>query len=60
MKTKTVRGIVATKLGISEKYITIRAEKTGDFTTISLADDDRGILIEVPYVDVAKLVKGLR
>ncbi len=59
MKAKIVKGIIATKLGIEETEITIRGEKTGNYTTISLADDKREILIQVPYSDIAKLVKGL-
>lgn len=59
MKSKTVKGMIATKIGIELKNITIRAERTGLFTTISLADDDKQILLEVNYKDIKDVVRGL-
>lgn len=59
MKTKTVKGMIATKLGMGFTDITIRAEKTQNLTTVSLADDKREIFIQVDYKEIEKLVKGL-
>lgn len=46
------------KIGFTN--VTIRAEKTNNLTTLSLADDTRGVLIEVDYKDIEKLVKRLK
>lgn len=59
MKSKTVKGMVATRLGVELKKVTIRAERTGAFTTLSLADDDKQILLEVNYKDIKDVVRGL-
>lgn len=59
MKSKTVKGMVATRLGVELKKVTIRAERTGAFTTLSLADDDKQILLEVNYKDIKDVISGL-
>lgn len=59
MKSKTVKGMVATRLGVELKKVTIRAERTGAFTTLSLADDDKQILLEVNYKDIKDVIRGL-
>jgi len=59
MKSKTVKGMITTKIGMEIKDITIRAERTGAFTTLSLADDDKQILLEVNYKDIKDVVRGL-
>ena len=63
MKSKTTRGMITTPLTMEMAEITIRAEQTKQngaaFTTVSLADDKRGILISVNYEDVKEVVRGL-
>lgn len=59
MKSKTVKGMIATKIGIELKDITIRAERTGAFTTLSLADDNKQILLQVNYKDIKDVISGL-
>ena len=59
MKSKEVNGMICTPIAIEGRKITIRAEKTGNLITVSLADDSRGILIQVPYSDIQKVVRGL-
>ena len=59
MKSKTVKGMVATRFGVELKKVTIRAERTGEFTTLSLADDDKQIMLEVNYKDIKDVVRGL-
>lgn len=59
MKDKIVNDIICTPISLEEVKVTIRAEKTGNFITVSLADDKRGILIQVPYNDIQKVVRGL-
>lgn len=39
MKLDTTTGIVTTRLGTGCAQVTIRAERTDDFVTISLADE---------------------
>lgn len=41
MKTKIVNGMVCTPNTFEPAKVTIRGEKTGDFITVSLADDKR-------------------
>lgn len=53
-------GIVFTDLSqpLRESAITVRAEKTGDFATVSLADDRQGIMIQIVVTPaVKKLLK---
>lgn len=59
MKAKEVNGVICTPICLEEIKVTIRAEKTGNFTTVSLADDKRGISIQVPYNEIRKVVRGL-
>jgi hypothetical protein len=59
MKYKQVNGIICTPMGVEEAKVSIRAEKTGDFITVSLADDKRNILLQVPYSDIRKVVRSL-
>lgn len=63
MKSKTTRGMITTPLTMEMAEITIRAERTkrngAAFTTVSLADDKRGILISVNYEDIKETVRGL-
>lgn len=59
MKSKTVKGMVVTRLGVEFKKVTIRSERTGAFTTLSLADDDKQILLEVNYKDIKDVVRVL-
>ena len=50
---------MVTPLGITPKQITIRAEKTKGLTTISLADDKSGVMMEVNYKVINDLIKRL-
>lgn len=60
MKLKTVKGLIHTANNMSYTAVTIRAEKTGNLTTISLADDRLGIGLQVNYKDIKELVKRLK
>ena len=56
----TATGLVFNDLSqpLRERAITVRAEKTGEFATLSLADDMRGIMIQVVITPaVKKLLK---
>ena len=66
MKAKTVKGTIATPMYFKPTDITIRADKTrtsnktdNGLITLSLADDKAGIMIEVKYKDIERLVRGL-
>lgn len=66
MKAKTVKGIIVTPSSMGMDDVTITVEKTGkikgmkdNFTTLSLADDKRGILFQVNYDDIKELIRGL-
>ena len=66
MKAKTVKGMIITPLAMEMGDVTIRAEKTGkikgvkdNFATLSLADDKRGIMLQVNYEDIKELIRGL-
>lgn len=59
MKFKEVNGLICTPKGLEPTKVSIRAEKTGDFITVSLADDKRNILLQVNYSDIRKVVRGL-
>ena len=59
MTSKEVDGIICTPISFEPAKITIRGEKTGDFITVSLADDNKGVLIQVPYSEIRKVVRGL-
>lgn len=44
----------------SSEQITIRTETTRNFTTISFAQDDKGILLQVPLTkELKELLKGV-
>ncbi len=66
MRAKTVKGMIVTPLTMEMGDVTIRVEKTGkikgvkdNFTTLSLADDKRGIMLQVNYEDIKELIRGL-
>ncbi len=66
MKAKTVKGMIVTPLTMEVGDVTIRVEKTGkikglknNFMTLSLADEKRGIMLQVNYEDIKELVRGL-
>lgn len=65
MKAKTVNGFLMNEQTILPRSteITIRVEKTAfkgqELTTLSLADDKRGIMLQVNYDDVKELMKRL-
>jgi hypothetical protein len=65
MRAKTVKGMIVTPLTMEISDVTIRAEKTGklkgvkdNFATLSLADDKRGIMLQVNYEDIKELIRG--
>lgn len=60
MECSKVIGMISDNNKIGFTNVTIRAEKTNNLTTLSLADDTRGVLIEVDYKDIEKLVKRLK
>ena len=52
------RGMVCTRMGIDfEKEIVIRAERTNNFVTVSLSDESREIMMQVPYDAIKKVVR---
>lgn len=57
MKLDTTTGIVTTRLGTGYAQVTIIAERTDNFVTVSLADESRGIMIQVPYDKVKAVVR---
>ena len=59
MKAVTTKGMSITRLGMNVANIVVRAEKTGDFTTVSLADEDRNIMLQVPYEAIKECLRGL-
>ena len=59
MKAVTTKGISITKLGMNVANIVVRAERTGDFTTVSLADEDKNIMLQVPYDAIKECLRGL-
>ncbi len=59
MKAITTKGMSITKLGMNYTEIVVRAEKTGNFTTVSLADEDRNIMLQVPYEAIKECLRGL-
>ena len=66
MRAKTVAGVIVTPLNEKISKVTIRVEKTSkikgikdNFTTLSLADDERGIMLQVHYEDIKELIRGL-
>ena len=59
MRSKEVNGMVVTPLTMEETRVTIKGERTGNFVTISLADEDRGLMLQVDYNDIKKLVDKL-
>lgn len=60
MKAKTVNGLkVVGGLLPMPTELTIRAEKTGNLTTLSIADDKVGLMLHVNYDDVKDVIKRL-
>ena len=50
-------GVVTTRLGTGFTQVTIRAERTDSFVTVSLADESREIMIQVPYDKIKSVVR---
>lgn len=59
MKATNANGIVIKDGKLSIKTLSIRAEKTNDFITVSLADDVGDVMIQVNYKDIKKVVEAL-
>ena len=61
MKTCQVKGLTISNSGFLPAPITVRTEKTGDFATLSLADDDiKQIMIQIQITpEVKKLLKEI-
>jgi len=57
MVAKKTQGMVSTRMGAHFTSVTIRAEKTQEFVSLSLGDDSREILIQVPYSDVKAVIR---
>ena len=57
MKLGRTMGIVSTSLGTGYTQVTIRAERTDNFVTVSLADESRELFLQVPYDEIKKVVK---
>ena len=60
MKKAITAGLVWRGVGMRESVITVRTEKgRDDFTTLSLADDELGLMIEIRVTpEVKNLLKG--
>lgn len=59
MKARNANGIVIKDGKLSIKTLSIRAEKTNNFITLSLADDIDDVMIQVNYKDIKKVVEAL-
>ncbi len=62
MKSTTVTGLFMTQLTVipEPKTITLKAETTNGFSTISLSDDERGIMIQIPItLPVKHILRGV-
>lgn len=59
MKARNANGIVIKDGNLSIKTLSIRAEKTNNFITVSLADDIGDVMIQVNYKDIKKVVEAL-
>lgn len=63
MKSTIVPGFCYTRsdeLFPHSSEITIRTETTGNFSTISFAQDDKGIMLQVPVTkELKKFLKGV-
>ena len=62
MKLATTTGFVFTN-GVfipNSTEITVRTETTGNFSTLSLADDDKGLMIQIAITpEIKKMLKGV-
>lgn len=63
MQLRKTKGMIVTPMIMVMDDITIRAEGTRrkgkDFITVSLADDKRGVMLQVNYDDIKALVDNL-
>lgn len=59
MKECQARGLTISNSGMIPAVVTLRTEKTGDFATLSLSDDDiKQIMIQIVITpEVKKLLK---
>lgn len=62
MKSATTAGFVFTN-GVfipNSTEITVRTETTGNFSTLSLADDDKELMIQIAITpEIKKMLKGV-
>ena len=63
MQIRKTKGMILTPMSMVMDDITIRAEgtkrKSKDFITVSLADEKRGVMLQVNYDDIKALVDNL-
>lgn len=62
MKIAQAGGFVFTPITVIPKAtpITVRTETTGDFSTLSLADDDKGYMVQVAVTpEVKRILKQI-
>lgn len=63
MQLRETKGMIVTPMIMVMDDITIRAEGTRqkgkDFITVSLADEKRGVMLQVNYDDIKALVDNL-
>ena len=60
MRSTYATGLVFKGIIPKKTAITVRTETTGDFSTLSLADDDGNIMIQVVVTpEVKKVLKGV-
>lgn len=59
MKSSMTKGMVFNKSKVNLSNVTVRAESTKGSTTVSLADERQGIMIQVNYDTIKKLVESL-
>lgn len=55
-----IKGIIATNRGMARTTITVRFTSDALGETISLTDEDSGLMMSVPFEKVDKLIKETR
>lgn len=59
MKSSMTKGMVFNKSKVNLSNVTVKAESTKGLTTVSLADERQGVMIQVNYDTIKKLVESL-
>lgn len=62
MKDAITTGLVCEKgrMSLKPREITVRTETTGHFSTLSLADDAKGLMIEITVTpEIKRILRGV-